>query len=136
MPALAVREAKSALSSSSGIGSPVSWCLLIRASASGFQHQFSSICEGASTKSRSTRVPANISSSTVEQSWCITCPNSWKNVSTSRWVSKAGDSAVGLGKLHTMAATGGMRRPPSTQPGCSPKHAAWPYLPARGCMSM
>ena len=72
IPELALREASSAAISASGIGSPVWWCADIRASAAGCQHQFSSIWEGASTKSRSTRVPANISSSALLHSWCIT----------------------------------------------------------------
>ena len=83
IPWFALREARSALRSASGMGSPLAWWPLIRLSASGCQHQFSSICDGASTKSRSTRVPANMASSAREQIWCITWPNSWKKVSTS-----------------------------------------------------
>ena len=136
-PELALRDASSDASSASGMGAPLSWCADMRLSASGCQHQFSSIWLGASTKSRSTCVPENIASCAFEQTWCITWPNSWKNVSTSPCESSAGFASVGFGKLHTAAATGCCQPPPAgAQPGCSPKHAAWPYLPSRGCMSM
>ncbi len=40
------------------------------------------------------------------QIWCITCPNSWKNVSTSSCVNNDGLLLVALVKLQTIAQTG------------------------------
>ncbi|TNN65766.1 hypothetical protein EYF80_024059 [Liparis tanakae] len=54
------------------------------------------------------KVPLHVkghSCSTSAQSWCMTCPNSWKYVSTSSCCRSDGASAVGLLKLATMAAT-------------------------------
>lgn len=68
---------------------------------------------------------------TREQSSCMTCPNSWKKVSTSWCCRREGQLLVGFVKLATMAATGILRFPSGpTHPGWSPKHAAWPYLPS------
>src|SRR5438874_6826809 len=44
------------------------------------------ICDGASTKSRSTLVPECWLYSVLDSTPCSTWPNSWKNVSTSLWV--------------------------------------------------
>ena len=109
----------------------------MRASAPASQHQFSSICDGASTKSLSTAVPAKREKvGSEEQSPCMQCPNSWKKVSTSECLSSEGSSSVGFVKLHTHAEMGSCRAPPGrVQAGCRPQHAAWPYLPSRGCMS-
>ena len=49
---------------SSGIGAPVSQWRANRSSASRSQHQFSMICEGSSTKSQATLVPARLRTST------------------------------------------------------------------------
>ena len=59
--ALAARKVRARFifwNSSSGIGSPVSQWRANRSSASRSQHQFSMICEGSSTKSHATLVPA------------------------------------------------------------------------------
>lgn len=105
----------------------------MRRSGSSSHTQFSSICDGASTKSRSTWVPLNMANSACEQSWCITCPNSWKQVSTSPCCSSDGASGVGLVKLATMAAMAICLLPSGRrQPGCRPKQAACPYLPSLG----
>mmetsp|Transcript_10183 Transcript_10183/g.25556 ORF Transcript_10183/g.25556 Transcript_10183/m.25556 type:complete len:247 (+) Transcript_10183:308-1048(+) len=115
---------------SSGSGAPVSWCELMRFKISFSQHQFSSSWEGHSTKSRSTLVPANMSNLVLPQMPCMACPNSWKNVTTSSCFSKDGADAVGLVKLHTMAATGyclGVDTPLTRG-----NTAAWLYLPSRG----
>ena len=70
------------------------------------QHQFSMICEGSSTKSQATLVPASERISTRLSRWCSRWPNSWKMVSTSRCVSSAG-----------LPPTGGVRLP-QIRPRC------------------
>jgi len=61
---------------SSGIGSPVSKWRANRSSASFSQHQFSMICDGNSTQSRATLVPARARTSTRDRQWCSRWPNS------------------------------------------------------------
>ena len=88
------------------------------ASTSRSQTQCSSICEGASTKSRSVRVPLNRPYVARVSVWWRMCPNSWNNVSTSLCRNSEGVSAEGFVKFATIALTGfwydpsGNRRPP------------------------
>ena len=87
-----------------------------RSSAWRSQHQFSMICEGSSTKSQATLVPARERISTRLSRWCSRWPNSWKMVSTSRWVSSAG-----------LPPTGGVRLPqikPEVRPEAVGRRAA------------
>lgn len=62
-PVLACRDLMSFSSSSWGMALPVRKCWDIRSSGSFSHTQFSSICDGASTKSRSTCVPLNMANS-------------------------------------------------------------------------
>ena len=57
MPLLAFLAAIMRRTRSSGMGSPLRWWRVKPRNTSGCQHQCSSICDGASTKSRSTLVP-------------------------------------------------------------------------------
>ncbi len=60
-------------------------------------------------------------------------PNSWKNVSTSPWVSSAGLPGAGCGQLPTIALWASRTLPSgSTRRGTSGKLAKWSYLPGRG----
>ena len=65
------------------------------------------ICDGSSTKSQATLVPARLRISTRLSEWCSRCPNSWKMVSTSRCVSSAGLPPTGGVRLPQIAPTCG-----------------------------
>src|SRR5258708_3332933 len=68
------------------MGGQVLQCVRINSRLSMREAHSSYICDGASTKSRSTLVPECWLYSVCESTPCRTCPNSWKNVSTSLWV--------------------------------------------------
>ena len=89
-----------------GTFSPVCQCPLTRARISFSQHQFSSACEGHSTKSLSVLVPEKRLYLVWPNTPCITWPNSWKNVSNSECRNTEGFSEVAFVKLHTIARTG------------------------------
>ena len=100
--------AASILSSKSrGSVAPVSWCFDRRFRPSTVQHQFSSIWEGASTKSRGHLASVVELPSPAEHKPCMMCPNSWKNVTQFECRNNAGlPSAEGAGKLHNIQSTG------------------------------
>src|SRR2546427_565091 len=75
-------------------------------STSGRYTQFSSICEGASTKSVATFVPESVAYCAVVSDECMTCPNSWNSVSTSFSVRCAGLPACGGVKFTTRTVRG------------------------------
>src|SRR5262245_53504037 len=75
------------LTSDSSMAGQVAQWLRIRASDSMREAHSSYICDGASTKSRSTLGPECWLYSVFDSTPCSTWPNSWKNVSTSLCVS-------------------------------------------------
>ena len=86
--------------------------------------QFSSICDGASTKSCGTLVPEKREYFACVRIVCIAWPNSWKIVSTSSCDMSDGLSGWGGGKLQTSAQTGRWYFPsgksfPSMMPNCA-----------------
>ena len=136
-PELSVFAPSIASSSASGRGSPVRWWRVKPASTSRSHTQCSSICEGASTKSRSVLVPLKRACAARVSVWWSTWPNSWKSVSTSEWRSREGASAEGFVKFATMALTGVWYEPSgSRRPLRRVKAAAWPKVSGRGNRSM
>ena len=63
-------------------------------------------CDGYSTKSRGTDVPAKYGYSTSEKKPCRAWPNSWNSVVTSSKVSSVGSPAGGFGTLRWLPTTG------------------------------
>src|SRR6185312_10792553 len=72
----------------------------------GSSAQCSLNCEGNSTKSRGTLVPASVGYFTFDIMPCSAWPNSWNIVVTSLKLISAGWPAAGLVKLHTLNTTG------------------------------
>ena len=122
-------RARMRVNSASGMRSPVCMWRANRSSASRSQHQFSMICEGSSTKSHATLVPARLRDLNAREQWWSRCPNSWKIVSTSRCDSSAGASPSGGVTLAQISPTCGV------QPGASARRSRSPFIhaPPRFC---
>src|SRR3546814_5109982 len=63
-------------------------------------------CDGYSTKSRGTEVPANKGYLTFENRPCKAWPNSWNIVVTSSKLNSVGSPAEGFGMLRLLTTTG------------------------------
>ena len=68
--------------------------------------KFSMNCEGSSTKSHHTFVPLRLSKRVLANIPCNECPNSWRKVSTSPNVNRAGFSSVGFVRFITTLTCG------------------------------
>ena len=72
----------------------------------GSSSHISLTCDGYSTKSRGTPVPANVGYRTSENSPCSACPNSWNRVRTLSRVSRVGSPSAGRAMLSVFSTTG------------------------------